>query len=120
MEQPNIHANEIGYKHIGWKTYNTIIKKAVEQEFSGQIGGLVVNLSIAFFIVIISAFTLNLDYESIQTANKQNQLENKAYQHLETIKYLPILEENYLEYNRIQKYKQVDYNKLLYLRPLLV
>lgn len=42
---------------ISWKHYNTIKKKAMEQEFS--LSGLVVSLSIAFFIVIIASFFLS-------------------------------------------------------------
>lgn len=41
----------------GWKYYQSIKKKAVEQEFSWS--ELLIGLSIAFFIVIICAFTLN-------------------------------------------------------------
>lgn len=48
---------------IGWKYYNTIKKKAVEQEFSWP--GLLLNLSIAFFIVVMSAFLLSFIFNSI-------------------------------------------------------
>ncbi len=43
-------------ERIGWKYYNTIRKKAVEQEFSWS--GLLISLSIAFFIVALSALLL--------------------------------------------------------------
>jgi len=49
--------------HIGWKYYNTIKKKAVEQEFSWS--GLFISLSIAFFIVAVSAFMLKFILLSI-------------------------------------------------------
>ena len=120
MPDTNFHANGFDLKHIGWKTYNTVIKKAVEQEFPGNFGGLVISLSIAFFIVIISAYTLNFFHQSLQTANQHNfEWQEKVYQ-LETIRYLPILEENYLEYNHIQNQKQIEYRKLLYTKSLLV
>lgn len=51
-------------ERIGWKYYNTIRKKAVEQEFSWF--GLLISLSIAFFIVIISALLLNFIFNSVQ------------------------------------------------------
>ena len=57
-------------KHIGWKSYNTIKKKAMEQEFSWS--GLLISLSIAFFIVTASALFLNFIFNSVET-NKQHQ-----------------------------------------------
>lgn len=51
------------FGHDGWKYYNTIKKKAMEQEFSWS--GLIVSLSIAFFIILSSAFCLRLLYNSI-------------------------------------------------------
>lgn len=60
--------------HTGWKYYNSIKKKAMEQEFSWS--GLVLSLSIAFFIVISSAFILNSIYQSVSF--KQNQSKNRA------------------------------------------
>ncbi|MDD4901397.1 MAG: hypothetical protein PHS62_04860 [Patescibacteria group bacterium] len=42
----------------GWKYYNSIGKKAMEQEFSWS--GLFLSLSIAFFVITISAYTLSL------------------------------------------------------------
>jgi hypothetical protein len=56
-------ANSLGLDQIGWRHYNKIKKKAMEQEFS--LAGLSLSLSIAFFIVITAAFTLNLTYNSI-------------------------------------------------------
>jgi hypothetical protein len=60
---------------IGWKYYNTIKKKAMEQEFSWA--GLFLSLSIAFFIVIASALMLSIFYQSLQlksleTGNNSN------------------------------------------------
>lgn len=56
--------NGLGFSHIGWRYYNQIRKKAMEQEFSWF--GLLINLSIAFFIVISSAFFLSLLQKSIE------------------------------------------------------
>lgn len=65
MLNANIKINRWDSKYFGWKHYNNILKKAVEQEFPGKIGGLSISLSIAFFIVITSALLLNLIYQSI-------------------------------------------------------
>jgi len=51
---------DIKLGHINWKQYNIIKKKAMEQEFSWS--GLVLSLSIAFFIVIFSAYVLSSVY----------------------------------------------------------
>jgi hypothetical protein len=48
----------------GWKYYNTIRKKAVEQEFSWS--GLFISLSIAFFIVVSCASILRFAYSMSQ------------------------------------------------------
>ncbi|MBU4216547.1 hypothetical protein L6270_00125 [Candidatus Parcubacteria bacterium] len=54
--------------HVGWKYYNTIKKKAMEQEFSWA--GLALSLSIAFFVVFSTAVILNLVNKSFeQTRN---------------------------------------------------
>jgi hypothetical protein len=50
--------------HTGWKYYNTIKKKAMEQEFSWA--GLSISLSIAFFIVFMTAVLLNLINKSLE------------------------------------------------------
>jgi len=56
-------ANCFNLERVGWKYYNTIRKKAVEQEFSWS--GLTISLSIAFFIVFVGATILHLTYVSI-------------------------------------------------------
>jgi len=54
------------FSHSGWKYYNKIKKKAMEQEFSWS--GFLISLSIAFFIVLSSAFVLNLVHSSVFSA----------------------------------------------------
>jgi len=71
---------------IGWKYYNSIRKKAVEQEFSWS--GLLVSLSIAFLIVFISAQALNLIYQSIIAAKNHERFLNQKIYRLESINYL--------------------------------
>jgi hypothetical protein len=67
MENLTIPAHSIDFGHIGWKYYNKIKKKAMEQEFSWS--GLILSLSIAFFIVMISAFLLSAVYKSLSAAD---------------------------------------------------
>jgi len=74
----------LNLRHIGWKYYNSIKKKAVEQEFSWS--GLLTGLSIAFFIVAISALMLKFILLS---------LEAKAYsQKSETIHVDSVIAQN--------------------------
>ncbi|MFA5359908.1 MAG: hypothetical protein WC349_03045 [Patescibacteria group bacterium] len=75
------HANYFNLEHIGWKYYNTIKKKAVEQEFSWS--GLLISLSIAFFIVITSALILNFIFNSINGVRQNRELSNKNIYYLE-------------------------------------
>ncbi|MDD4271278.1 MAG: hypothetical protein PHF50_00550 [Patescibacteria group bacterium] len=67
--------------NIGWKYYNTIKKKAVEQEFSWS--GLLVSLSIAFFIVITSALFLSFIFNSIEAGRQNQGLVNENIYYLE-------------------------------------
>ena len=60
-------ANGFEFAHIGWKYYHNIKKKAMEQEFSWT--GLILSLSIAFFIVIATSVTLGWLYNSIIEVN---------------------------------------------------
>ena len=82
----NAQADNISYNFIGWKSYNIIKKKAMEQEFSWS--GLLVSLSIAFFIVIISAQALNFFYNSIQSAQEHEYFLNQKIYYLETIEHI--------------------------------
>ena len=58
ITMPKANALEVG--QIGWRYYNIIKKKAVEQEFS--LSGLALSMSIAFFVVLCAAFSLNFLY----------------------------------------------------------
>jgi flagellar basal body-associated protein FliL len=75
------HTNCFNLEHIGWKYYNTIKKKAMEQEFSWS--GLLISLSIAFFIVIISAIFLSFIFNSIEGNKQSAELSNKNVYYLE-------------------------------------
>ena len=79
-------ANCFNLEHIGWKNYNTIKKKAMEQEFSWS--GLLISLSIAFFIVIISAFVLNFINHSLQAGRLKSESTGKNIYLLEKNIYL--------------------------------
>ena len=74
-------ANCFNLEHIGWKNYNTTKKKAMEQEFSWS--GLLISLSIAFFIVAISALFLNFIFNSMEAGSRQRGLTNKNIYYLE-------------------------------------
>ncbi|MFH1582824.1 MAG: hypothetical protein ABIB72_00700 [Candidatus Falkowbacteria bacterium] len=76
-------ANCFNLEHIGWKYYNTIKKKAVEQEFSWS--GLIISLSIAFFIITISALFLNFIFNSVEANRQRRGLVNKNIYYLEKI-----------------------------------
>lgn len=80
MINSNIKTNYFNWGNIGWKYFQQIKKKAVDENMSWS--GLVFSLSIAFFIVFISAQGLNLIYQSIQMDNF-NQLPNQNIYKLE-------------------------------------
>jgi len=62
-------------EQTGWKYYNTISKKAMEQEFSWS--GLFISLSIAFFVVIVSASTLSFINHSIMAGRVRQESANR-------------------------------------------
>jgi len=74
-------ANCFNLEHIGWKNYNLIKKKAMEQEFSWS--GLFISLSIAFFIVTISALFLNFVFNSTEATRQRQGLVDKNIHNLE-------------------------------------
>ncbi len=77
MTNAKNQANCFNLERIGGKYYNTIRKKAVEQEFSWS--GLLISLSIAFFIIALSALTLKFILLSIETdAYRQKSLIQKV------------------------------------------
>ena len=87
------NANYFNLEHIGWKYYNTIRKKAMEQEFSWS--GLLISLSIAFFIVVASALILNFIFNSIEGKKQYQELSNKNIYYLEkTIQTNLVAEQN--------------------------
>ncbi|MCK5510409.1 hypothetical protein KAI65_02605 [Candidatus Parcubacteria bacterium] len=61
----------------GWKYYNNIKKKAMEQEFSWA--GLLLSMSIAFFIVIITAYSLTLLHTSFKNAQLEQTINQQIY-----------------------------------------
>lgn len=78
-------------EQISWRYYNKLKKKAMEQEFSWS--GLVLSLSIAFFVVIVSAMLLSLVYNSIATGKelpKLMQADTIYAEEVREIEYLPL------------------------------
>lgn len=92
----NTQANGLEFHYIGWKYYNQVKKKAMEQEFSWS--GLALSLSIAFFIVVFCALALNIIYQSVNSGSAYNrQPDNKIYR-MESFKGEdPQNTENYLQ-----------------------
>jgi len=122
MTNTKIQANCLDFGHIGWKYYNQIRKKAMEQEFSWA--GFFISLSIAFLIVIACAQGLNLIHQSIikQQKELQQQLNHQIY-HLEKtdhylhteyissdrIEYLPQLNLAYMDYGKFRGWNKINY-----------
>ncbi len=86
--QNTTNLSAYAFEHGSWKYYNTIKKKAMEQEFSWS--GLLVSLSIAFFVVLACAQALSMVYTAIErTKIEEKPIEQKIYQ-LESFKHLNI------------------------------
>lgn len=65
-------AGGFNIEQFGWKYYNQIRKKAMEQEFSWS--GLVLSLSIAFFVVISASSLLRATYISMEKESAREKL----------------------------------------------
>ena len=63
--------------NFGWKYYNQVKNKAMEQEFSWS--GLAISLSIAFFVVIAIAQGLSLAFQSINKSKQPTPTSDKIY-----------------------------------------
>ena len=85
MKNANIATSPIGLDFIGWKAYNQIRKKATEKEFSWS--GLLLSLSIAFFIVLFSAYILNIFYQSIEGDRSHEEFLNNKVYYLEDVRH---------------------------------
>lgn len=71
--------SDFGLSHVGWRYYNQIKKRAMEQEFSWS--GLFISMSIAFFIVLASSICLNALYQSISKVHlSEGGVKNGIYQ----------------------------------------
>jgi hypothetical protein len=101
MENIMIEANSFDFSHIGWKYYNQIKKKAMEQEFSWS--GLILSLSIAFFIVVTSSVILGLAYKSLENINFLEKLSPVKIYQMEGVNNYSV--ENYLQAEYLSKDK---------------
>ena len=81
--------NFFNIRQNGWKYYNSIKKKAMEQEFSWA--GLFLSMSIAFFIVTITAYSLGL----LHTSFKKTRLEQKINQQIYILEAVQINSANF-------------------------
>jgi len=86
MTKKQDQANYFNWQKIGWRYFHSLKKKAVEQEFSWS--GLALTLSIAFFIVIISAQGLNLVYQSMSNNLERDKSLNDKIYRLEKVQHL--------------------------------
>ncbi|MFH1523006.1 MAG: hypothetical protein ABIE43_04295 [Patescibacteria group bacterium] len=86
MTNTNLLARGDNFSFIGWKSYKQIKKKAMEQEFSWS--GLLISLSIAFFIVLASAQLLSLFYQSMEKTRQHEFFINQNIYHLENIQHI--------------------------------
>lgn len=92
-------------KHNGWKYYNSIKKKAMEQEFSWS--GLAVSLSIAFFVVFVSATALNITYETIMKSKMADAAPEQKIYYLENQNHINTRAFNDL--NRLNNKNYINY-----------
>lgn len=97
----------LGYS--GWKSYNSIKKKAMEQEFSWT--GLILSLAIAFFIVLISAQGLSMLYQASLDEARGNYFSGKKIYRLENKKWLN-------EQSLIKRYDLTEKITNNYLEPI--
>ena len=86
MSEVNIEVNKPNFGFIGWKSYNSIKKKAMEQKFSWS--GLILSLSIAFFIIIFSSLLLNFLHNSLNTAKQHEYFMNQKIYYLESVNHI--------------------------------
>jgi hypothetical protein len=71
-------ANGLDLRHIGWRYYNGIRKKVMDKSSAS---GLVLSLSIAFFIIIAASAILRFTYVSMeQSGVKERFMQQKMYQ----------------------------------------
>ena len=93
IESLELKAKGFGIEPIGWRYYNRIKKKAMEQEFSWS--GFLISMSIAFFVVIIVAGLLGGIYNSIEKAQYRERAREDNIYRLESTDGLSW--ENYLQ-----------------------
>ena len=94
----------------GWKYYNNIKKKAMEQGFSWA--GLLLSMSIAFFIVIITAYSLSL----LHTSFKKTQLDKKNNQKIYSLEVSQNNSENYYiqtDFVNINKINSINFSSFI-------
>jgi len=101
MENAKLQADYLSLGNFGWRYYNSVKKKAMEQEFSWS--GLILSLSIAFFIVITSSVILGLAYKSLEKINFMGKLSPVKIYQMEGVNDYSV--ENYLQKEYLSKEK---------------
>jgi hypothetical protein len=101
-------ANGLDFRHIGWRYYNGIKKKAMEQEFSWS--GLVLSLSIAFFIVIAASAILRFTYVSMDKSGAGERFMQRDMYQLEVFD--NTAKERYLQSGTVNRVKIDSFSSL--------
>jgi hypothetical protein len=70
MENTNTLADRNSSCFIGWKSYKTLEKKTMEQEFSWS--GFLISMAIVFFVVLIISFSFKAFYNSLSESKENN------------------------------------------------
>jgi hypothetical protein len=95
-----------GLRDLGWKDYNLIKKQAIAEEFS--FSGLILSLSIAFFIVIASAMVMAIIYISINSSKNVSYSTDTQYALVNKVLNIDTIEAATLDYSGEIK-KSTDY-----------
>ncbi len=92
--------------HFGWRYYNKIKKKAMEQEFSWS--GFFLSMSIAFFIVILAASLLSFLHFSVSNGELGQMIEKSKIYRLEG--QLPMQKKNFLQIKQMSQKSKINFS----------
>jgi len=109
MENLELKADGFNIGHIGWRYYNKIAKKAMEQEFSWS--GFLVSVSIAFFVVIMASSLLGGIYNSIEkTQYREKAMKDNIYKLESTdgLSWENYLQPEHISMEKIEKVKAIQ------------
>lgn len=93
-------ANGLDLKYIGWKYYNQIRKKAMD---NSSVSGLIISMSIAFFIVIAASTVMRFTYISLEKPGVEEKFIQQRIYQLEVFSH--INQERYLQPGTVNREK---------------